>query len=160
MMKRTHSVVLAAILLCVVAGSASAKGSGFAIGGEGALNLAGSPGLPMSAMITFHVPQVPLMFAVGVGSPFAIGATADYWAARGTLTSIFAWYLGVGGYFSYISDGGSVAVGGRIPIGLQAWLLRQTLEIFVEGAPAVGVVLVPTGFDWHLQAAVGVRVWL
>src|SRR5271157_4447809 len=131
MMKRIRSVVLISMLALAAAASVSARNSGFAIGGEGALYLAGNGGLPMSAMLTFHVPQVPLMFGIGVRNPLAIAATADYWAAHGTLTRIFAWYAGVGAYLSFdLSPGGSVTAGGRIPIGLQAWPLGQVLEIF------------------------------
>ena len=158
MMKKTRVLLAAALLVLAVAGSASARG--FAIGGEGALYLAGAGGLPMSAMITFHIPQVPLMFAVGVQSPFAIAITADYWAAHGNLVSILSWYAGVGLYASFDASGGNAAIGGRIPIGLQAWVFRDVVELFVEIAPAVGVILVPTGFDWHLQGAVGLRIWL
>jgi len=157
-MKKTRGLLAAALLLAA-AGSASARGN-FAIGGEGALYLAGVGGLPMSAMLTFHIPQVPLMFAVGVQNPFAIAATIDYWAAHGSLGSIFAWYAGVGLYASFDFGGGNVAAGGRIPIGLQAWVLQDTVELFVEFAPAVGVILVPTGFEWHLQGALGLRIWL
>ena len=161
MMRKSRVVLLAALLVLAACGSAWAKGSGFAIGGEGALYLAGNGGLPMSAMLTFHVPQVPLMFGLGVRNPLAIAATADYWAAHGSLTNIFAWYAGIGAYLSFdVSPGGSITAGGRIPIGLQAWPVGQVLELFVEVAPAVGVILVPTGFDWHLQGAVGLRVWL
>lgn len=160
-MKRVRSIVLAGILVCAAASTASAKDSGFAIGGEGALYLAGAGGLPVSAMIVFHVPQLPLMFGIGVQNPFAVAVTVDYWAAHGTITSIFAWYAGVGGYLSFdVKPGGTTTAGGRIPIGLQAWPVGRVVEVFAEIAPAVGVVLVPTGFDWHLQGAVGVRFWL
>jgi len=157
MMKKTRALLLAALLLLAAAGTVSARG--FAIGGEGALYLAGAGGLPMSAMLTFHIPQVPLMFGIGVQSPFAIALTADYWAAHGNLVSILSWYAGIGVYGSFDFNGGNAAIGGRIPIGLQAWPLRNVVEIFVEIAPAVGVILVPTGFDWHLQGAIGVRFW-
>lgn len=161
MVKKTRVFLAAALLLCAAAGTISAKGAGFAIGGEGALYLAGAGGLPMSAMLTFHIPQVPLMFGIGVQNPFAVAATADYWAAHGSLGSIFAWYAGVGAYLSFnFAPGGNVAAGGRIPIGLQLWPFRDVLELFVEIAPAVGIILVPTGFDWHLQGAVGLRFWL
>ena len=161
MMQKARSLVLASVLLCAVAGTAAAKDSGFAIGGEGALYLAGAGGLPVAAMITFHVPQIPLMFGIGVQNPLAIAVTADYWAAHGTFTRIFAWYAGIGGYLSFdVEPGGTITAGGRIPIGLQAWPFGRVVEVFLEVAPAVGVVLVPTGFDWHLQGAVGLRVWL
>lgn len=150
---------MTALLVCAAAGAASARGN-FAIGGEGALYVAGAGGLPMSAMLTFHIPQVPLMFGIGVQNPLAVAATVDYWAAHGSIGSFFAWYAGVGAYLSVNLGGGSVAAGGRIPVGLQVWPLKDTLELFLEAAPAVGVILVPTGFDWHLQGAVGLRIWL
>jgi hypothetical protein len=161
MMRITRAFLLVAILVCLGAASAAAKPSGYAIGGEGALYLGSAGGLPMSAMLTFHIPQLPLMFAIGVKDPAAVAATVDYWAAHGTIRGIFSWYAGIGAYLSVdTSSDGTIAAGGRIPIGLQAWPIGQVLEIFLEGAPAVGVTLVPTGFDWHLQAAVGLRVWL
>jgi hypothetical protein len=160
MMKKTRAFLLAVLLLCSTTG-AFAKGSGFAIGGEGALYLAGAGGLPMSAMLLFHIPQVPLMFGIGVSSPIALAVTADYWAAHGSLGSIFSWYAGVGGYLALdLGPDATVTAGGRIPIGLQAWPVGPVLELFIEIAPAVGVVLVPTGFDWHLQGAIGLRFWL
>jgi hypothetical protein len=162
MRQKTRALVLAIILTCGAGSSfAAAKGSGLAIGGEGALYFVGTGGLPMAAMLVFHVPQLPLMFGVGVSNTPALGVTADYWAAHGTLSRIFAWYLGVGGYLS-VDLGGttSIAAGARIPIGLQAWPVGNVLEIFLEAAPAVGVILVPTGFDWHLQGAIGLRFWL
>jgi hypothetical protein len=160
MVKRTRACLLAILLMCG-ATSAFAKGSGFAIGGEGALYIAGAGGLPVSAMLTFHIPQVPLMFGIGVSSPIALAATVDYWAAHGSLSSIFTWYAGIGGYLALdLGPAATLTAGGRIPIGLQAWPVGQVLEVFIEIAPAVGVVLVPTGFEWHLQGAIGLRFWL
>ena len=159
-MKKMRALLFAVLLFCG-ATSAFAKGSGFAIGGEGALYLAGAGGLPMSAMLLFHIPQVPLMFGIGVNSPLALAVTGDYWAAHGSLGGIFTWYAGIGGYLTLDLDPDArVTVGGRIPIGLQAWPVGQVLELFIEIAPAVGVILVPTGFDWHLQGALGLRFWL
>jgi hypothetical protein len=162
MMRKTRALVLAVLLTCGATGAfAAAKGSGWAIGGEGALYLAGSGGLPMSAMLLLHAPQVPLMFGIGATTTPSIGVTADYWAAHGTLVSILSWYLGVGAYLLVdLGSEATIGVGGRIPIGLQAWPIGNTLEIFLEVAPAVGVIVVPTAFDWHLQGAIGLRVWL
>lgn len=160
MMKKTRALLLAVLLLCG-ATSAFAKGSGFAIGGEGAMYLAGAGGLPMSAMLLLHIPQVPLMFGIGVSNPLALAVTADYWAAHGNLGSVFSWYAGIGGYLAVdLGPSGTITAGGRIPIGLQAWPVGSVLELFIEIAPAVGIVLVPTGFDWHFQGAVGLRFWL
>jgi hypothetical protein len=161
MMQKTRALAFAVFLTCGATGAFAVKGSGLAIGGEGALYLAGSGGLPTSAMLLLHLPQLPLMFGIGVSSAPAIGLKVDYWAAHGNLSSIFAWYLGVGGYLSVdLGSTSSITAGGRIPIGLQAWPVGEILEIFVEVAPAVGIILVPTGFDWHLQGAIGLRFWL
>jgi hypothetical protein len=162
MRQKTRALVLAIILTCGVTSTfAAAKGSGLAIGGEGALYFGGTGGLPMAAMLVFHLPQFPLMFGVGVSNAPAFGITADYWAAHGTLSSVFAWYFGIGGYLSVdLGSTTSVSAGARLPIGLQAWPVGNVLEIFLEAAPAVGVILVPTGFDWHLQGAIGLRFWL
>src|SRR5208337_3441157 len=160
-MRKTRAIVLVLLMTCGAASAFAAKGGELAIGGEGALYFAGSGGLPTSAMLLLHLPDFPLMMGIGVNSTPGIGVTADYWFAQGNLPSIFAWYLGVGGYLSLdLGSTTSVTAGGRLPIGFQAWPVRRVLEIFVEVAPAVGIDLVPTGFDWHLQAAIGLRFWL
>jgi hypothetical protein len=151
-------VVVVAIMLLASTG-AFAKGTGLAIGGEGALYFAGSGRLPISAMLMLHFPQFPLMFGIGVSNPFAIGLTADYWVGHGTLVSILDWYAGIGGYLSLNMDPTDVTVGARIPLGLQVWPLGQTLEIFLEVAPAIGISLIPTAFEWHFQGALGFRFW-
>jgi hypothetical protein len=161
MMKNIRALACVALLACGATGAFAARGGGLAIGGEGALYVAGSGGLPMSAMLLVHLPQFPAMIGIGLSSAPAVGLTVDWWAAHGNLGSIFSWYLGVGGYVSVdFGASASISAGGRLPIGLQAWPVGQVLEIFVELAPAVGIILVPTGFDWHLQGAVGLRFWL
>jgi hypothetical protein len=155
-MKRILILVVAA-LLC--ASTASFAAGGFAIGGEGALYIAGSGGLPAGAMLALKLPQFPLMLGIGVSWPLSIGLTADYWIAHGNIVSIFDWYVGVGGYASLDVNPVDISIGGRIPIGLQIWPIGKTLEIFLEAAPAVGVSFIPTGFSWHLQGALGFRFW-
>ena len=151
-------IVVFAIMLLATSG-AFAKGTGWAIGGEGSLYLAGSGGLPASAMFLFHIPKIPLMFGVGISSPFGVGITADYWFAHGNLVSFLDWYAGVVAYAKIFTDPSNVTLGGRVPIGLQVWHFGQSLEIFLEVAPAIGVSVSPTEFEWHLQAALGLRFW-
>ena len=50
------------------------------------------------AMFLLHIPKIPLMFGVGIDSPFSVGLTADYWFAHGNLVSILDYYVGVGAY--------------------------------------------------------------
>lgn len=152
-------VIALAIMLLASAG-AFAKSSGFAIGGEGSLYFAGNGGLPVYAMLTLHFPRVPLYFGIGVSSAADIGFTADYWFNHGNLGGIFAYYVGIGGYLALSPNTPSFAGGARLPLGLQLWPFGSAFEIFFEVAPAVGVSIVPTGFDWHLQGAIGFRFWL
>jgi hypothetical protein len=44
-------------------------------------------------------------------------------------------------------------------VGVQSWPFGKQIEVFLEGAPAIGISVVPTAFDWHLQAAIGLRYW-
>ena len=152
-------LVVVFLIMLLASTGAFAKGTGWAIGGEGSLYFAGNGGLPTSAMFLFHIPKIPLMFGIGVSNPFSIGFTADYWFAHGNLVSFLDWYAGVGAYLSVYTNPTNFILGGRIPLGLQIWPLGQTLEIFVEVAPAVGVAFVPTAFEWHFQGAVGLRFW-
>jgi hypothetical protein len=152
-------IVSLMLILVVSTGAFAAKGSGLAIGGEGALYFGGTGGLPMGAMLTLHLPQFPLMLAIGVSTPLAIGMTADYWFSHGSLVTFIDWYAGVGGYLALDFDPSNVAVGARIPLALQVWPFGQTLEFFIEVAPAVGIGFIPTAFWWHLQGALGFRIW-
>ena len=158
-MKKTRMVLIVVMLLSAT-GAFAARGGGFAIGGEGALYFAGSGagGLPSSAMLTVHFPGFPLMLGLGFSSANAFGLTADYWFAHGNLASVLDYYVGVGGYLS-LDGGGYGTVGARVPLGIQLWPVGQVLELFVEVAPALGIYLVPTGFEWHLQGAIGLRFW-
>jgi hypothetical protein len=151
-------VILFAVMLVSATGAFAASGGGFAIGGEGSLYFAGNGGLPSGAMLTLHLPGFPLMLGFGFSSASQFGLTADYWFAHGNMVSVLDYYVGIGGYLS-LNSAGDGTVGARLPIGIQLWPLGQTLELFVEVAPALGVYIVPTGFEWHLQGAVGFRFW-
>ncbi len=158
-MKRI-TVIVCVVMLLGATGAFAARGGGFAIGGEAGLWFAGSVGgLPTSGMLTIHLPGFPLMLGIGISSSMDLGLTADYWLAHENLASVLAYYAGIGGYLSLELNGPGIAAGGRIPIGLQLWPFGQTFELFVEVAPAVGVSIVPTGFEWHLQGALGFRLW-
>jgi hypothetical protein len=157
--RRTLVLVLIVLVLCTT-GAFAAKGSGLAIGGEGALYINGTGGMPMGAMLSLHLPGFPLMLGIGVDNSFDIGLTADYWVAHGNLGGIFSWYFGAGAYLSlYTGDSIDIALGGRFPLALQMWPFGANLEIFLEAAPAVGLYLIPTVFDFHVQSALGFRWW-
>jgi hypothetical protein len=152
-------LLVATVVLALASPSVfAATQHGWAVGGEAVFPFAGSS-LPSSGMINFKFTKIPIMFAVGISTAPALGITADYWFANERIADVFDWYAGVGGYMTINWNPNGLAVGGRIPLGLQAWPFGRNLEIFVEIAPAVGVSLVPTAFDWHLQGALGLRFW-
>ena len=154
-------VLMVFVILMIVASTSAfaVKGAGLAIGGEGALYLDGSGGLPVAAMLTLHLPGLPLILGIGVDEPLGLGLTADYWLGHGNLKGIFDWYAGVGAYLAVYFNPTDIAIGARIPLGIQMWAFGETLEIFLEVAPAVGVYTAPTAFWWHIQAALGFRIW-
>jgi hypothetical protein len=154
-------VLACALLMVIATGSFALGGDGFAIGGETALRFAGSGGLPVGGMLLLHLPGFPLMLGIGATSEPAIGMTADYWFLYGPGSGYISWYVGLGGYMRIDLEPNTVAFGARLPFGLQFWPLnRRNLELFAEVAPAIGVRFVPTGFDWHFQAALGLRFWM
>jgi len=159
-MKRVAIIVLLLVTLVSV-GAFAAKGSGWAIGGEGSLYMGSiGGGIPGGGgALTLHTPFLPIMFGISVDSSLAFGLTGDYWLFHQDLASIFDWYAGVGGYLSASSS--YFGLGLRIPIGLQAWILgTDFLELFLEVAPALGVKFTGDLFYWHVQGAFGFRFWL
>jgi hypothetical protein len=69
----------------------------------------------------------------------SLGVSCDWWIVNGGLAGSLGYYIGVGGFLGMRSGDNSSAfsLGGRIPFGLQAWVLNP-LEIFLEIAPLVG----------------------
>ena len=92
------TIIACAIMMVAATGSFALGGEGLAIGGETALRVAGSGGLPVGGMLLLHLPGFPLMLGIGASSEPAIGITADYWFAYGQASSFLSWYVGVGGY--------------------------------------------------------------
>jgi hypothetical protein len=145
-MKKKYMLALAIFLAASTTAFAATKG-GWAVGIEGALNVSTDTGLPMAAMFSLHAPRFPLMFGFGVSSSLNIGFTADYWFAHGALAKILDWYAGVGMYGVLPTP---LAIGARIPVGVQSWPFGKQIEVFLEGAPAIGISVVPTGIRHRL----------
>ncbi len=154
-------VISCTFLMVVATGLFAMQPDGLAVGGEGSLRIEGERRLPAGGMLLLHVPGLPLMLAFGAGSAPAIAVIADYWIAQGPDAGVLSWYVGFGGYLRYYLEPNTLAVGARLPLALQLWPFGQrNLEFFIEIAPAVGIRLIPTGFDWHLQGAAGLRYWV
>jgi hypothetical protein len=113
---------------------------------------------------TFKLDKVPYVFGVGFSATpngAHMGATADYWMAGGRLIDFLNWYAGPGLFVDLnTGSGSSFGAGLRIPVGLNAYVFKKTLELFVEVAPALGVDVNPVQFPtFDLQSALGFRFW-
>jgi len=159
-MKKIAVLVLVGLLAIAASGFALKGTPNFAIGGElTSINFGGVGG-----MLCLHIPKVPLY--IGIGADFypdlSLALTLDYWLLHNHIASIFEWYLGLGLYGALAFDPSYFAVGARLPIGLQAWVLKnELLEVFLEVAPA-WVPVTSNGFEagnFYAQCALGFRLW-
>jgi hypothetical protein len=159
-MKKKLGIVLV-VLLTAATGAFAAKGNGLALGAE----ISSSNFSSWGGMLTFHLTDVPLHFAIGgyaSSGSFGLDLKIDYWLLHGNFASGFDWYIGLGGYLGMqIQPSSSFAAGVRLPLALQLWPIGQLLEIFVELAPA----WVPFANDavalgnFEIQPALGFRIW-
>ncbi|MFP4364724.1 MAG: hypothetical protein ACLFR1_12760 [Spirochaetia bacterium] len=129
------------------------------IGGAFAIDPIGSA-IPGAALSIQYPDLAPFLLGVGfsIGSDtFQIGLTGDYWFVKDALAGALSYYVGLGGYLQYA---GAMDFGLRVPVGIQIWPLNP-LELFVEVAPSVGIVLSdPIVFpNWGIQGAFGFRFW-
>ena len=148
-------VVLVLIAMLLATTAVFAEGVGIAAGIQ---PLGGLPG--SNVMLSLRVPQIPFLMGVGfsIGTDtFSFGLTGDWWMAKGNLFSFVNYYLGPGFYVGYAN---ALAIGGRLPIGLNMYPIKN-LELFLEVAPTLAAVLSdPVSFpEFGLQGAFGLRFW-
>ncbi len=132
-MKRTVEVILICFtLVCLATTSASAAG-------KGGLRLGLEFGEPLAVIIIRPAP-----FDFKIGYDFTDNAwlflSADYRIVSGyQLIDFLHLFLSLGVYTQiYFDRDDPVDLGMRIPIGLQAFLINNVLEIFLEVAPTIG----------------------
>jgi hypothetical protein len=159
-MKRIAILVLVGLMAVAASGFALKGTRNLGIGAElTSINFGG-----VGAMLCLHIPHVPLFFGIGADfiGDLTLAMTMDYWLLHKHLASIFEWYLGIGAYGALSFDPTWFAFGVRLPIGLQAWVLKnERLEVFLEVAPA-WVPISTVGFDatnFQAQVALGFRLW-
>jgi hypothetical protein len=154
--------LVALVIMLGLSTAAFAAGNGLAIGAEFALtNLSG-----YGAMLTFHLPSVPVMFGLGasLGSGYVdVALNGDWWLAHGKLVSAVDYYIGLGftGAVAVSGGGASFDLGARLPLGLQIWPLGKTLELFLELAPA-WIPITAGGIyaaNFAVQSGLGFRIW-
>jgi hypothetical protein len=154
--------ILGIAIALALLGSAEA----FALTGVGAaVGISPLGGLPGSnVMLSVKFDKLPLLMGFGftIGTnQFGFGATADYWAVHEKAFAIgklpFEYYLGPGAYAGY---SGALDLGGRFPIGLDVYPMKN-LEAFIEVAPTLVIQFAnPVRFPvFGFQSAFGVRFW-
>jgi hypothetical protein len=132
--KRAFKVIAVLVVLFVVAtATVSAIGSG-------SLRLGLEFGDPIAVLI---IRPAPFDFKIGYSfdsnDPWLF-LSADYRVVSGyQLIDFLHLFLGVGAYTQiYFQEADALELGLRIPVGLQAFLVDNVIEIFLEVAPTVG----------------------
>ena len=144
-MKRSRKIVsIVLVLLALAAVGASAKGS------SGGLRLGLEFGNPNAVLI---IRPAPFDFKVGYNftRDGYLFLSADYRIVSGyQIVDFLHFFLGVGAYANIYFEPADFALGARIPLGLQVFLLDNVLELFLEVAPTVGFVPALTAFpEWQ-----------
>jgi hypothetical protein len=179
------------VVLMVLLGSILAAGTVFAQHPEGlGIGFSGHGGFYWSedvlglgrgnggVALSLKIPSVPVYWGIKfdfANSFFRMNLQGDYYIFDQSLWSgsglNLGWYLGLGGYFSFLRysvlDAGmnGFGFGVRVPLGLDLTLLNNKLDVFVEMAPAFGLGFWPDApdpafFDGGMSFSLGGRVWL
>ncbi|TFG81579.1 MAG: hypothetical protein E4H20_09525 [Spirochaetales bacterium] len=153
---RTKTLVIALVLLLAIAVPMT-----FATGIGAAFGLQPVGGLPGSdVMLSLKVNQLPFLMGIGFNlgeQQSTFGFTGDWWIVNQNLFSFINYYLGPGFYIGYGTD---LTLGGRLPIGLNVYPVKN-FELFLEVAPtlAVGLGDTVTFPVFGVQGAFGLRFW-
>lgn len=157
--------LLAVLSVLFVMGTTSlfATGIGAQFGGSPS-----SGGFGPGAAVTFKLNSVPCVFAadLGFGNYFAVGLSADWWMANPKIEGTWGYYYGLGvGGSVYLSDGnfGYFAVGPRALIGTNVFVLKRSLEFYLQAAwqPLIQITS-GSGVNFALAnfpIALGFRFW-
>ena len=152
--------LIAVMVLGILIGTASIFAFGIGVQGGGGYGFGGSGYVIGGGALTFKLDSSPWVFAVD-GGWNRISISADQWFINKPFASPFNFFVGWGIYVGMGYSGGNMlAVGGRIPIGINAFFLDGMLEPYFQIVPSIGVSAIP-GFDIDLGAAanLGFRFW-
>ncbi|MDR3324706.1 MAG: hypothetical protein LBS82_01770 [Spirochaetaceae bacterium] len=165
-MKRTCALIVVGLTLsCVGVFADHPGGLGLGLVGSGNYDGWGNAGLGNMAL-SLKASSLPVFWGVnfGLGDPFWLGVTGDYYVIDINLSKngMLGWYLGAGllGNF-WFGDGFSMNLAGRIPIGLSLQVLSKRLEVFGQLVPSLGLHSGGgNGFYWGIGGEAGIRVWI
>lgn len=148
--------IVAALLMVVCVGGAFAWGIGIQGGG-------GFPDYG-NAAITFKLDTVPFVFATNFTfrDGFGVGLTGDYWFLNDNIVGPLNWFIGAGAGISLggFNDNLILGLEGRLPIGLNMYLVDGFIEPYVQVVPSVGLNVLPEiGLRWGFAGNIGIRFW-
>ena len=147
------------VLVLLIGAAAAGFGATWGVGASFGIDAIG--GLPNQAMLSVKVPQLPILWGLGlqVGEDQAnLGLTADWWLYTTNLFSFVNLYVGPGLYTALPEP---FELGGRVPIGLNAYPV-DVFELFLEVAPTLVLISDRDGInipDFAVQGAFGFRFW-
>lgn len=149
-------LIVAALLMVVCVGGAFAWGIGIQGGG-------GFPDYG-NAAITFKLDTVPFVFATNFTfrDGFGVGLTGDYWFLNDNIVGPLNWFIGAGAGISLggFNDNLILGLEGRLPIGLNMYLVDGFIEPYVQVVPSVGLNVLPEiGLRWGFAGNIGIRFW-
>ncbi len=156
------------VLLLTVLLSVSISASVFAYGIGLQLDAGFAEGKTgLGPAVTFKLDEFPMVFAVNLDvteNYFSLGVTADWWFFNNQIAESLPlkWYVGYG-LFTRIGLGepGAFIAGGRLPVGINAFLADGFFEPFLQIAPSVGIAFAPSFHfpEWFVPVSLGGRFW-
>jgi len=179
-------VTVLALATIIATGTAFADHpDGFGIGLVGSYSNWGFGGT--GGGLSLKIPSIPVYWAINANfgsNYFGVGITGDHYLIDRNLAGPLHWFLGLGGYFTYLSyDDNASAIeysynwmygGLRIPIGL-SFQPVNLLEVFIDVAPSFGFGVYSgyeykamgmtvnekgkTEFGWGAPIELGIRLW-
>lgn len=138
----------------------------WAIGVQGSFSILDDY-FPGGTALTFKVPQLPVIFGAGlsISKDFvAFGMTVDWWISPFTIGNIvgnpITFYYGPGLFLAGVGSE-NWALGFRVPLGIDIFILNGFIEPFVEIAPSIRLLSGRSIPDIGLTfaGAFGVRFW-
>lgn len=155
-MKKIVTMAALALFMVSVQGTALGVGGAFNLGIGSTVNPGGA--------LTVKLDKSPWVFgasASGTSTSLRVGLTADYWMTSGNLVDFLQYYIGPGAYSGMqLGSNSALDIGLRVPFGINAFLLNNSLELFLEVAPTAGIGMNPFQFPtWGVQSAFGFRFW-
>lgn len=157
-------IILPVLLLCAAA-AISAQGIG--IQGGPAIGIMDNGTTEAS-----FAEDVAITFRFTETSPFVFGLSesnglkrfavfADFWLINKPLTETFNLYAGAGAYAGAAISPFRFSVGGRIPIGVNAFFLNDFIEPYAQIVPSAGFAFGSGGgLQVSIPVNIGIRFWI